>query len=57
VVLSESALAIKEALEVIKLWNPEWNPSYFIVDHWYAEINAIEAAFKGEIKLTSCKFG
>jgi len=56
VVQSESALAIKEALEVIKLWNPEWNPSYFMVDHCYAEINAIEAAFKGEIKLTSCKF-
>ena len=47
VVQSESALAIEEALEVLKSWNPEWEPEYFMVDHCYAEINAIEAAFKG----------
>jgi len=50
-------MAIKEALEVIKLWNPEWSPSCFMVDHCYNEINTIKTAFIGEIKLTSCKFG
>ena len=49
VIQSESAQAIQEALEVIKVWNPDWNPEYFMVDHCYAEINAIEAAFKGEL--------
>ena len=45
VVLLENADAINEALQLIKDWNPTWNPDFFMVDFSEAEINAIERLF------------
>ncbi|XP_065216440.1 uncharacterized protein LOC135842756 [Planococcus citri] len=45
ITLSESSEKIKEALEIFKSWNPDWNPEYFVVDYSEAEINAIKSAF------------
>ena len=42
---NEDAESIAEALQIIKGWNTEWNPSYFMVDYSTAEINAIEKEF------------
>lgn len=41
----ENADAINEALQLIKDWNPTWNPDFFMVDFSEAEINAIERLF------------
>ena len=45
VVQLENADAINEALQLIKDWNPTWNPDFFMVDFSEAEINAIERLF------------
>ncbi len=45
VVQSENAESIKEALTVLKQWNTEWNPRYFMSDYSEAELTAIEAVF------------
>eukprot|EP00058_Branchiostoma_floridae_P027329 XP_002612820.1 hypothetical protein BRAFLDRAFT_82181 [Branchiostoma floridae] len=37
---------IREALQVFKDWNPEWNPSHFMVDFCEAEIGALEEEFQ-----------
>nr|XP_018672308.1 uncharacterized protein LOC104265996 isoform X2 [Ciona intestinalis] len=37
---------ITEALEMIKIWTPEWNPKFFMTDKCEAEINAVEATFQ-----------
>ncbi|KAJ8272506.1 hypothetical protein GJAV_G00089940 [Gymnothorax javanicus] len=42
---SEKADAIKEALAVIKRWNPEWQPQHFMVDYATEEIIAVEELF------------
>ena len=47
VILSENAPAIMEALDVIKGWNPSWNPKFAMVDYSEAEINALEENFPG----------
>lgn len=39
---------IREALEVFKKWNADWNPSHFISDFCEAEIWALEEVFKGK---------
>lgn len=44
---NETEEDIKEALEVFKAWNPDWNPTHFMVDFCYAEINALEKVFTG----------
>ena len=31
IVKSECAVSIKEALLILRLWNPEWNPPFFYV--------------------------
>jgi len=36
---------IQEALLLLKNWNPDWNPAYFMTDKCVAEINAIETSF------------
>lgn len=48
VLQSENSNAIWEALQVIKDWNPSWNPGFFMVDFSEAEIHAIERLFPGE---------
>jgi hypothetical protein len=52
IVESEDTVSIKEALSIIKQWNPEWNPSYFMCDYAEEEINALEAIFPGKCLFT-----
>ena len=42
---SETAEAIQEALQVLKSWNPDWNPPFVLCDYSEAEIAAIEHTF------------
>ena len=55
IVQSESAEAILEAFNIIKQWNPSWNPNFFLCDYSDAEIAAIEQAFPG-ILVYLCDF-
>ena len=45
----EKTDSILEALEIIKGWNPTWNPKFFMTDYCEEEISALERTFKGEI--------
>ena len=36
---------IEEALSILKGWNPEWNPLYFMTDYCQEEIGAIKKIF------------
>lgn len=47
IVQDESTDSIKEAIGVLKQWNPSWNPPYFMTDFAEEEINAIEENFPG----------
>ena len=49
VLQNETAEDIEEALQFLKLWNPHWNPTFFMTDKCEAEIKAIENCFLGEI--------
>ena len=44
---SETTEAVKEALQVMKEWTPDWSPKSFMVDNADQEINAIEQLFPG----------
>ena len=52
VVQDENMESTKEALEFIKVWNPEWKPKVFMVDNDNEEFLALEEVFTG-IKLTN----
>ena len=41
----ETAEAIHEALEILKGWNPDWKPPFFLCDYSEAEFKAIEQTF------------
>ena len=41
----ETAESIKEAVEMISTWNPEWTPSHWMVDYSDAEYQAIQHVF------------
>ena len=41
----ETAESIKEALQMISTWNPEWTPSHWMVDYSDAEYQAIQHVF------------
>ena len=43
---NETETDINEALQIVKKWNPEWNPKYFMTDKCDAEIRAIEACLQ-----------
>ena len=47
VIESETTKGILEALQVIKDWNPDWNPAVFMTDYSNEEINAAETMFPG----------
>lgn len=47
IVESEDAPSIQEALSVIKAWNLDWKPAFFMCDYANEEINAIESLFPG----------
>eukprot|EP00058_Branchiostoma_floridae_P016954 XP_002602442.1 hypothetical protein BRAFLDRAFT_117021 [Branchiostoma floridae] len=51
----ERTVDIREALQVFKEWNPEWNPSHFMVDFCEAEIGALEEEFQ-DAKVLLCDF-
>ena len=44
-VSSKSAEVIAEALSILKNWNPEWNPAFFMSDYSEAEFVAVEQVF------------
>ena len=52
VLQDESTDSIKEALQVIKEWNPDWRPSFFMTDFCGEEIHAVEETFPGTTKLS-----
>lgn len=43
VVQEEKIENVKEALEVLRDWNPQWKPKYFMCDFSEVEIQAIES--------------
>jgi len=49
IVQSETAGNISEALAMLKEWNPEWSPQYFMTDYSEAEIVALEKVFPNTI--------
>eukprot|EP00058_Branchiostoma_floridae_P026757 XP_002612248.1 hypothetical protein BRAFLDRAFT_100078 [Branchiostoma floridae] len=44
-VQTEKSEDIREALQVFREWNPDWQPSHFMVDFCEAEIGALEEEF------------
>ena len=47
IVQSESCDYIKEALQILKKWNPDWHPKFYMTNYSEAEIGALEASFPG----------
>lgn len=45
--MDETTAAISEALEMLKGWNPSWNPRAWIVDCDQSEITALDTLFPG----------
>ena len=45
---SESTATIQEALQIIKDWNPQFTPRYFMTDYSNEEITATERVFDGK---------
>ena len=52
---NEDSASIEEVLGILKIWNPSWNPKYFMVDYSLAEIDAIEKSFP-EVSVYICDF-
>ena len=52
---SETAEHILEALLILKSWNQDWQPKFFMSDYSEAEQDALEQAFPG-IKVYLCDF-
>lgn len=55
VIQDETADKIQEALEILKQWNPQWRPKYFMTDYSEAELLAIEKCF-ATTKVFLCDF-
>ena len=49
IVQHETADPIAEALNILKDWNPSWNPKFFMTDLSEQEINAVEEVFPGNV--------
>ncbi|XP_061178455.1 uncharacterized protein LOC133187113 [Saccostrea echinata] len=45
IVETEDSISIQEALSIIKSWNPNWKPAYFMCDYADEEISSIESVF------------
>ncbi|KAK3755969.1 hypothetical protein QZH41_016829, partial [Actinostola sp. cb2023] len=45
IIQNESTDSIKEALGILKQWNPVWNPPFFMTDFSEEEITAVEETF------------
>ena len=48
---NETSHCIKEALQLLKNENPDWNTKNFMTDNFEQEITALEEIFPGTIKL------
>ena len=46
---NESTEAIQEALSIIKGWNPDFKPTFFMTDYSREEITAIESFYEGKL--------
>ena len=55
VIQNEDASSIAEALEILRSWNPTWQPRNAMCDFSEAEINALESLFPG-ISVMICDF-
>ncbi|KAI8506623.1 hypothetical protein Bbelb_160500 [Branchiostoma belcheri] len=55
IVQKEETEDIQEALNIFKVWNPDWMPSHFMVDKSNMEINALKAEFP-EANVILCDF-
>ena len=49
---SETTDAVKEALSVIRKWNPDWAPKHFMDDYAEEEISAVEDLFPGTFDMS-----
>lgn len=50
IIENETSESIKEALEIIKQWNPKWSPKYFMMDYSDQEYQAIHHTFPDTAK-------
>ena len=55
IIQSENGKQIGEAINILKNWNQEWKPRFFIIDYSEAEMQAIEETFS-ETKVYICDF-
>ena len=55
VIQDETTQQILEALAILRGWNAEWNPPFFLCDYSEAEISALEQAFPG-VTVYICDF-
>ena len=46
----ETTTMISRGLEIIKSWNPQWDPKYFMTDKSYVELEAIVDVFPSCIR-------
>ena len=46
IIQTETAACIQEALTVLKKWNPDWKPAFFMCDYSEAEILSLESVFQ-----------
>jgi len=51
----ETADLISEGIKILKSWNPQWIPQYFMTDKRTAELEAIKIAFPSCIRFV-CDF-
>ncbi|XP_069109644.1 uncharacterized protein [Argopecten irradians] len=47
--------SVREGLEMLKSWNPNWNAHYFMCDFDLREVGALESTFKGA-QVLLCNF-
>ena len=45
IIQGETSEKIQEALDILKSWNPQWQPNFFMTDFSEAEIQAITVSF------------
>lgn len=52
---NEKEHMFSEALQILKMWNPNWSPSFIINDYSNAQINALKRNFPTS-KIKICEF-
>ena len=55
IVQSEDSEHIREAINILKSWNPKWKPKTFMTDYSEAESIALQSAFPG-VNIYLCDF-